>query len=56
MLSRSPWGDGRIWIALPPSSQGLWRPGRVFSQTGLEGVLLLPGEIEWEDLTVKQSA
>lgn len=50
------WGEGRIWISLPPSSQRLGSPGRVFSQSGLEGVLLLPGETEWEDLTVKQSA
>lgn len=41
-------GEGRVWIFQPEAVEP--RAG------GLEGVLLLPGEIEWEDLTVRQSA
>lgn len=39
----------------PLPARGSVAKGR-FSQGGLEGVLLLPGEMEREDLRVKQSA
>lgn len=44
---------GREGLDIPaPCQPEAVEPG----EGGLEGVLLLPGEIEWEDLTVRQSA